>query len=191
MRGGLDPTVVNGGIINAYGTNARLGAGEWMVVEADESDGTFLRLPATIAVVTNVDPEHLDFYGDLRAREARRLPELRRECAVLRLRGAVHSIIPKCRRWSARIRDRRIITYGFSPQADVRAVNVRFSEGASHFDVVFRDRRKGTETRIEDLQPADAGRAQCPERAGRHRGRARARRSATTRSARRSPSSAA
>jgi UDP-N-acetylmuramate--alanine ligase len=77
--GGMDPTVVNGGIINAYGTNARLGAGEWVVVEADESDGTFLRLPATIAVVTNADPDHLDFY----------LPALYRECAILRLRGAV------------------------------------------------------------------------------------------------------
>src|SRR5207237_761245 len=62
--GGFDPSVVNGGIINVYGTNARLGAGDWMVVEADESDGSFLRLPATVAIVTNVDPEHLDFYGD-------------------------------------------------------------------------------------------------------------------------------
>src|SRR4029077_7992869 len=63
----LDPTVINGGIINAYGTNARLGAGDWMVVEADESDGTFVKLPATIAVVTNIDPEHLDFYGTVDA----------------------------------------------------------------------------------------------------------------------------
>ena len=87
--GGLDPTVVNGGIINAYGTNARLGAGEWVVVEADESDGTFLRLPATVAVVTNADPDHLDYLRHLR-QHARRLPALCRECAVLRLRGAVH-----------------------------------------------------------------------------------------------------
>ena len=87
--GGIDPTVVNGGIINAYGTNARLGAGEWVVVEADESDGTFLRLPATVAVVTNVDPDHLDYYGTF-DKHARRLPALCRECAVLRFRGAVH-----------------------------------------------------------------------------------------------------
>src|SRR5438045_5043204 len=65
--GGLDPTVINGGIINAYGTNARMGAGEWMVVEADESDGTFLKLPADVAVITNIDPEHLDHYGNFDA----------------------------------------------------------------------------------------------------------------------------
>ena len=87
--GGLDPTVVNGGIINAYGTNARLGAGEWVVVEADESDGTFLRLPADIAVVTNVDPDHLDHFKTFDAmRDA--FQRFRRECAVLRLCGAVH-----------------------------------------------------------------------------------------------------
>src|ERR1700751_4864069 len=65
--GGFDPTVINGGIINAYGTNARMGEGEWMVVEADESDGTFLKLPADVAVVTNIDPEHLDHYGNFDA----------------------------------------------------------------------------------------------------------------------------
>jgi UDP-N-acetylmuramate--alanine ligase len=147
--GGLDPTVVNGGIINAYGTNARLGAGEWMVVEADESDGTFLKLPATIAVVTNIDPEHLDHYGDFD-----------------RLRLAFQSFIeglpfygfaamcidhPEVQALVGRIRDRRILTYGFSPQADARAVNVSFSAGASHFDAVFRDRRKGVETTIAGL----------------------------------------
>ncbi|HEX3485761.1 MAG TPA: UDP-N-acetylmuramate--L-alanine ligase [Micropepsaceae bacterium] len=147
--GGLDPTVVNGGIINAYGTNARLGAGEWMVVEADESDGTFLKLPATVAIVTNVDPEHLDFYGDFD-----------------RVRAAFQSFVenlpfygfgvmcadhPEVQAIIARIRDRRVVTYGFSPQADARAVNVSFSQGASHFDAVFRDRRKGTETTLSDL----------------------------------------
>ena len=147
--GGLDPTVVNGGIVNAYGTNARLGGGEWMVVEADESDGTFLKLPATVAIVTNVDPEHLDFYGDFD-----------------RVRGAFQSFVenlpfygfaamcidhPEVQAMVARIRDRRVITYGFSPQADARAVNVVFSKGASHFDAIFRDRRKGTETTLADL----------------------------------------
>ena len=145
--GGLDPTVVNGGIINAYGTNARLGSGDWMVVEADESDGTFLRLPAMVAVVTNVDPEHLDFYGDFE-----------------RVKGAFQSFVenlpfygfavmctdhPEVQAMVARVRDRRIITYGFNPQADARAVNATFSEGAAHFDVVFRDRRKETETTIK------------------------------------------
>ncbi len=147
--GGFDPSVVNGGIINAYGTNARIGRGEWMVVEADESDGTFLRLPATVAIVTNVDPEHLDFYGDFENVKAafqtfvENLPFY--GFAVMCADHAdVQGII-------ARVRDRRIITYGFSPQADARAVNVSFSEGASHFDVLFHDRRKQTESRITGL----------------------------------------
>ena len=121
--GELDPTVINGGIINAYGTNARLGDGDWMVVEADESDGTFLRLPATIAVVTNIDPEHLDHYGDVRGDERR-------------LRSASSSNIPfygfavlcidhpEVQAMIPRLSDRRIVTYGFSPQADVRAERI-------------------------------------------------------------------
>src|SRR6476469_4217228 len=120
--GGLDPTVVNGGIVNAYGTNARLGGGEWMVVEADESDGTFLKLPATVAIVTNVDPEHLDFYGDLdRVRAA-----FQSFVENLPFYGFAAMCIdhPEVQAMVARIRDRRVITYGFSPQADARAVNV-------------------------------------------------------------------
>jgi UDP-N-acetylmuramate--alanine ligase len=148
--GGLDPTVVNGGIINAYGTNARLGAGEWVVVEADESDGTFLRLPATVAVVTNADPDHLDFYGtfdkmrDAFQRFVENIPFY--GFAVLCLDH------PEVQAMVGRIEDRRLITYGFSPQADVRAVNVSFSEGASHFDVAITDRRQGKETRIERMR---------------------------------------
>ena len=140
---GIDPTVINGGIINAYGTNARLGAGDWMVVEADESDGTFTRLPATIAVVTNIDPEHLDHYGSFD-----------------RLRGAFEQFVtntpfygfatmcidhPEVQAMIPRVLDRRIITYGFSPQADVRAVNVEGSADGSCFDVVI-TRRPGGET---------------------------------------------
>ena len=87
--GGLDPTVINGGIINAYGTNARLGKGDWMVVESDESDGTFVKLPADVVIVTNIDPEHLDHYGTLRQGQGG-LPRLRREHPVLRFRGDVH-----------------------------------------------------------------------------------------------------
>jgi UDP-N-acetylmuramate--alanine ligase len=144
--GGFDPTVVNGGIINAYGTNARLGTGEWAVVEADESDGTFLRLPATIAVVTNVDPDHLDYYVTFdRLREAfkqfvENVPFY--GFAVLCLdHQEVQAMVGS-------VEDRRLITYGFSPQADLRAVNVSFSEGASHYDVIATDRRKGTETSL-------------------------------------------
>src|SRR6266849_3084384 len=141
--GGLDPTVVNGGIINAYGTNARLGAGDWMVVEADESDGTFLRLPATVAIVTNVDPEHLDHYGDFdKVRAAFQSFVENLPFYGFAVMCADH---PEVLAMIARIRDKRIVSYGFSPQADARAVNVSFLQGASHFDAVFRDRRKGTE----------------------------------------------
>ena len=147
--GGLDPTVVNGGIINAYGTNARLGAGEWVVVEADESDGTFLRLPATIAIVTNADPDHLDYYGTFdKMRDAfqqfiENVPFY--GCAVLCLDH------PEVQAMVGRIEDRRLITYGFSPQSDARIVNLKYKGGASHFDVVFTDRRKGIESRLENL----------------------------------------
>ncbi len=148
--GGLDPTVVNGGIINAYGTNARLGAGEWVVVEADESDGTFLRLPATVAVVTNVDPDHLDYYGTFdRMREA-----FQRFVENIPFYGFAVLCLdhPEVQAMVGRVEDRRLITYGISPQADIRAANVSFSEGASHFDVILADRRKGTETRLDDMR---------------------------------------
>src|SRR6478609_5924764 len=147
--GGMDPTVVNGGIINAYGTNARLGAGEWVVVEADESDGTFLKLPTTVAVVTNVDPDHLDYYGTFdRLRDA-----FQRFVENVPFYGFAVLCLdhPEVQAMVGRITDRRIVTYGFSPQADARAVNVRFSEGASRFDCIFTDRRKGTEVRLEGL----------------------------------------
>jgi UDP-N-acetylmuramate--alanine ligase len=147
--GGLDPTVVNGGIINAYGTNARLGAGDWMVVEADESDGTFLKLPATIAIVTNIDPEHLDFYGDFD--HVRAAFQSFVENLPFYGFGVMCADHPEVQSIIARIRDRRVITYGFSPQADARAVNVSFSQGSSHFDAIFRDRRKGTETTLTGL----------------------------------------
>ena len=147
--GGMDPTVVNGGIINAYGTNARLGAGEWVVVEADESDGTFLRLPATVAIVTNEDPDHLDFYGTFEnMRDA-----FQRFVENVPFYGFAVLCIdhPEVQAMVGRITDRKMITYGFSPQADARAVNVSFSAGASHFDMVFTDRRSGSETRLEGL----------------------------------------
>lgn len=145
--GGFDPTVVIGGIVNAYGTNARLGQGDWMVVEADESDGSFTKLPATIAVVTNIDPEHMEFYGSVEA--LHRAFEVFVEnipfygVAVLCLdHPAVQSLI-------GRIRDRRIITYGFGPQADVRAVNLTAKGAAACFDVEVDDRVHGTNRTIE------------------------------------------
>jgi UDP-N-acetylmuramate--alanine ligase len=147
--GGIDPTVVNGGIINAYGTNARLGQGEWVVVEADESDGTFLRLPSTVAIVTNADPDHLDYYGTFdKMRDA-----FQRFIENVPFYGFAILCIdhPEVQAMVGRIFDRRLVTYGFSPQADVRAVNVSFSEGASHYDVVFTDRRKGIETRLDNV----------------------------------------
>jgi UDP-N-acetylmuramate--alanine ligase len=147
--GGLDPTVVNGGIINAYGTNARLGAGDWVVVEADESDGSFLRLPATIAVLTNADPDHLDYYGTFdRMRDA-----FQRFIENVPFYGFAVLCLdhPEVQAMVGRIEDRRLITYGFSPQADVRAAEVEFQEGGSRYDVILQDRRAGKETRIENI----------------------------------------
>lgn len=141
---GLDPTVINGGIINAYGTNARLGSGEWMVVETDESDGSFTKLPATICIVTNMDPEHLDHYKDFDA--------VRRAYATfvenIPFYGFAVLCIdhPEVQAMVARIQDRKIITYGFSPQADVRAINIEARPDGSRFDVQFTCRKANTTT---------------------------------------------
>jgi UDP-N-acetylmuramate--alanine ligase len=147
--GGFDPTVVNGGIINAYGTNARVGAGDWVVVEADESDGSFLRLPATIAVLTNADPDHLDYYGTFdRMRDA-----FQRFIENVPFYGFAVLCLdhPEVQQMVGRIMDRRLITYGISPQADVRAMDIAFQEGGSRFDVLVRDRRSGKDARIEGI----------------------------------------
>jgi len=149
LEGGkLDPTVINGGIINAYGSNAKLGLGKWMVVEADESDGSFLKLLPTVAVVTNIDPEHMEHYGDFDV-----------------LRAAFDSFVqnlpfygfavlcidhPEVQNLVARVSDRRIVTYGFNPQADVRAENLKLETGGSRFDVVFRG-ADGVEDKWPDL----------------------------------------
>jgi UDP-N-acetylmuramate--alanine ligase len=148
--GNLDPTVINGGIINAYGTNARLGAGEWMVVEADESDGTFVKLPADVAVVTNIDPEHLDHYGDFDG-----------------VKKAFHQFVenvpfygfavmcldhPHVQALVGEVRDRRVITYGQNPQADVRLVDLENRGGVQHFAVEIRDRIRQTQLRIDGLE---------------------------------------
>ncbi|MCX7318697.1 MAG: UDP-N-acetylmuramate--L-alanine ligase [Hyphomicrobiales bacterium] len=147
--GELDPTVINGGIINAYGTNARLGAGEWMVVEADESDGTFLKLPTDVAIVTNVDPEHLDHFKTFDAvQEAFRnfvenVPFY--GFAVMCIDHAVVQTIV------GKIEDRRIITYGENMQADARLVDLKPANGGSSFKVAFRDRKAGTTHEIDNL----------------------------------------
>jgi len=147
--GQFDPTVINGGIINAYGTNARLGAGDWMVVEADESDGTFLKLPADIAIVTNVDPEHLDHFKTFDAVQAafqgfvENVPFY--GCAVM---CTDHPVVQTM---VGRIEDRRIVTYGENPQADVRLVRLDHANGNSRFSVVFRDRAGDDVHTIEDL----------------------------------------
>ncbi|MBA4047516.1 MAG: UDP-N-acetylmuramate--L-alanine ligase [Sphingomonas sp.] len=136
--GGVDPTVINGGIINSYGSNARLGASDWMVVEADESDGSFLRLDGTIAVVTNIDPEHLDHYGSFDAVKDAFVAFIENVpfygAALLCLdHPEVQAILP-------RVRDRRVVTYGFAAQADVRGVDVTPVPGGNRFDVVIRAR---------------------------------------------------
>ncbi|MPT47566.1 MAG: UDP-N-acetylmuramate--L-alanine ligase [Sphingobium sp.] len=153
--GGVDPTVINGGIINAYGSNARLGESDWMVVEADESDGSFLRLDGTIAVVTNIDPEHLDHYGSFdKVKDAfvefvGNVPFY--GAAVLCLdHPEVQAILP-------RVQDRRIITYGFSAQADVRGENVQPFPGGNRFDVQVRE-RDGSVRRIEGIEMPMPGR---------------------------------
>jgi len=139
--GGLDPTVINGGIINAYGTNARMGEGEWMVVEADESDGTFLKLPADVAVVTNIDPEHLDHYGSFDAVRA----AFRQFVENVPFYGFGVLCIdhPEVQALVGRIEDRKIVTYGENPQADARFFNVRMEGTKSIFDVEIRRRRTG------------------------------------------------
>jgi UDP-N-acetylmuramate--alanine ligase len=147
--GGFDPTVINGGIINAYGTNARMGASDWMVVEADESDGTFVKLPADVALVTNIDPEHLDHYGSFdKVREAflqfvENVPFY--GFAVMCLDH------PEVQALVGRIEDRRIVTYGASPQADVRYTDLRVEDRRSMFTVLIRDRLGGPTHVIENL----------------------------------------
>jgi len=154
--GGLDPTVINGGIINAYGTNARIGSGDWMVVEADESDGTFLKLPTDVAIVTNVDPEHLDHFKTFDAVQA----------AFQDFVGNVpfygfavmctdHPVVQQL---VGRIEDRRVITYGENPQADVRLESFNVAEGRSRFAVVFRDRAGEDVHRIDNLSLPMPGR---------------------------------
>ncbi len=146
---GYDPTVINGGIINAYGTNARLGDGDWMVVEADESDGTFVKLPATIAIVTNIDPEHLDFYGDFDAvREAfatfvSNIP-FYGFAAMCIDHPEVQALIPK-------LSDRRIVTYGLIPQAEIRGSNIQSAPERVRFDVEITPRGDGPPRMIEGL----------------------------------------
>ncbi|MFQ5438767.1 MAG: UDP-N-acetylmuramate--L-alanine ligase [Paracoccaceae bacterium] len=150
--GAFDPTVINGGIIHAYGSNARMGLGEWMVVEADESDGTFVKLPATIAIITNIDAEHMEHYGTLDAlREA--------------FDTFVHNIPfyglavcctdhPEVQSLVGRITDRRVVTYGFNAQADVRAADLRYEGGNAHFDVALRAENQVIE-RVRLPMPGD------------------------------------
>ncbi|PJE29718.1 UDP-N-acetylmuramate--L-alanine ligase [Pseudooceanicola antarcticus] len=133
--GKFDPTVINGGIIHAYGSNARVGLGEWMVVEADESDGTFNRLPATIAIVTNIDPEHMDHWGDF--------DTLRKGFLDFVSNIPFYGIAvcctdhPEVQNLVGKISDRRVVTYGFNAQADVRAINLSYKAGVAHFDVAL------------------------------------------------------
>jgi UDP-N-acetylmuramate--alanine ligase len=154
--GGLDPTVINGGIINAYGTNARMGEGDWMVVEADESDGTFLKLPADVAVVTNIDPEHLDHYGSFdKVRDAFRQFV---ENVPFYGFGVMCIDHPEVQALVSRIEDRRVVTYGENPQADVRFENVTMGGGTAGFDVTIRSRKSGEEKRITGLKLPMPGR---------------------------------
>ncbi|HEY2756316.1 MAG TPA: UDP-N-acetylmuramate--L-alanine ligase [Pseudolabrys sp.] len=147
--GGLDPTVINGGIINAYGTNARLGAGNWMVVEADESDGTFLKLPADVAIVTNVDPEHLDHFHTFDAvQDAFRAFIENIPFYGFAVMCTDHPVVQTL---VGKLEDRRILTYGQNPQADVLLADLTHNNGSSHFSVKFRDREGNTTHTIDEL----------------------------------------
>ncbi|PKP70795.1 MAG: UDP-N-acetylmuramate--L-alanine ligase [Alphaproteobacteria bacterium HGW-Alphaproteobacteria-4] len=140
-KGGFDPTVINGGIIHAYGSNARAGAGEWMVVEADESDGSFNRLPATIAIVTNIDPEHMEHWGTF--------DNLRNGFYDFVSNIPFYGLAVCCTDHAevqalvGRVTDRRIVTFGFNAQADVRALNLRFEGGVAHFDIALQGEGEG------------------------------------------------
>jgi UDP-N-acetylmuramate--alanine ligase len=153
--GGLDPTVINGGIINRYGSNARLGNSEWMVVEADESDGSFLRLDGTIAVVTNIDPEHLEHYGSFE--------EVKKAFCEFIENVPFYGLAilcvdhPEVQNILSRIRDRRIVTYGFSALADLRADNIVPESGGSRFDALVLE-RDGSRRAIEGIHVPMPGR---------------------------------
>lgn len=140
----LDPTVINGGIINAYGTNARLGDGEWMVVEADESDGTFTKLPATIAVVTNLNPEHLDHYGTFEA-EKEAFKTFVQNIPFYGF-GVLCIDHPDVQALIGKISDRRIVTYGFSPQAEIKGRDIRITSEGTQFSVDIETRNDGSRT---------------------------------------------
>jgi UDP-N-acetylmuramate--alanine ligase len=152
--GGLDPTVVNGGIINAYGTNAKVGAGDWIVVEADESDGTFLKLKSTVAVVTNIDPEHLDHWGDFDAVRK----GFRDFVENIPFYGfaALCTDHPEVQALAARVENRRLVTYGLNPQAEVRAHNVRMGPDGARFNVIIQP-REGDFISLDDLHLPMAG----------------------------------
>jgi UDP-N-acetylmuramate--alanine ligase len=154
--GDLDPTIINGGIINALGTNARMGEGEWMVVEADESDGTFLKLPADVAIITNIDPEHLDHYGSFEAVKAAFRNFI--ESVPFYGFGVMCLDHPEVQTLVSKVSDRRIFTYGENPQADVRFSNIRNEGAISIFDITIRDRRTGETIEEADLRLPMPGR---------------------------------
>jgi UDP-N-acetylmuramate--alanine ligase len=149
-KGGFDPTVINGGIINAYGTNARLGGGDFMVVEADESDGTFLKLPADVAIVTNIDPEHLDHFKTFDAIK----DAFRAFVENLPFYGFAVMCLdhPTVQQLVGQIEDRRVLTYGENPQADFRLIDIDLSGGRSKFTLLVRDRKSGRDEVIRDLE---------------------------------------
>ncbi|GHC31540.1 MULTISPECIES: UDP-N-acetylmuramate--L-alanine ligase [Gemmobacter] len=141
-KGGFDPTVINGGVIHAYGSNARAGAGEWMVVEADESDGSFNRLPATIAIVTNIDPEHMEHWGSFDALRKGFLDFV----SNIPFYGLAVCCTdhPEVQALVGRVTDRRVVTFGFNAQADVRAVNLKFDNGKAFFDILLQNEGEGS-----------------------------------------------
>ncbi|WP_341760342.1 UDP-N-acetylmuramate--L-alanine ligase [Candidatus Endowatersipora endosymbiont of Watersipora subatra] len=147
--GGLDPIIINGGILNAIGTNARMGEGIWMVVEADESDGSFLKLPADVVIITNIDSEHLDYYGTFK--KAKEAFQFFVEKIPFYGFGVMCIDNPEVRSLIRHIEDRRIITYGHNPRAEVHFHNVRFEETHCYFDIIIRDRKRNNEISFKDF----------------------------------------
>jgi len=152
-KAGLDPTVITGGIINSWGTNARIGRGDWMVVEADESDATFIKLPTTIGVVTNIDPEHLDYYKTVEAlHEAFRTFFARIQPGGLAVAGIDHPVVRGMIEAAPYTDGRRVLTYGKAEDADLRLLDVREGGGRLQFDAVLSDRVKGGARRLANVQ---------------------------------------
>ena len=153
-QGGIDPTVITGGIVNDWDSNARIGKGDWMVVEADESDGTFLKLPSQVGIVSNIDPEHLDHYGNFDTlKEAFATFVGNIPFYGLVVAGIDNEHVYKiANSYRGSMNHRHLLTYGEHEEADLRLENLSGAEGFAVFDVALSHRVKGGTRRLEGLK---------------------------------------